>query len=128
MIAKTINTLLTGGSSLVTLVGTKIFPYVMNENTELPAIVYTVDSLSPEYTKGGWSGDYIQFSVHSFSKSYTELQNVVDAVRDAVELKETGYSGQEISRITLTSQEEGFDNEAGVFYNKQTYNVKLNNY
>jgi hypothetical protein len=80
MIAKTINTLLTGGSSLVTLVGTKIFPYVMNENTELPAIVYTVDSLSPEYTKGGWSGDYIQFSVHSFSKSYTELQNVVDAV------------------------------------------------
>lgn len=128
MIAKTINTLLTGGASLVALVGTKIFPYVMNEDTSLPAIVYTVDSLTPEYNKSSWSGDHIQFSVHSFAVSYTSLQDVVDAVRDAVELKATGYSGQEISRIILIGQEEGFDNEAGVFYNKQTFNVKLNNY
>lgn len=128
MIAKTINTLLTGGSSLVTLVGTKIFPYVMNEDTDFPSVVYTVDSLTPEYTKGGWALDNIEFSVHSFSKDYTELQNVAKAVRDAVELKKTGYTGQEIGHVYLMGQEEGFDNEAGVYYNKQTYNVKLNNY
>lgn len=128
MIAKTINTLLTGGSSLVTLVGAKIFPYVMNEDTDLPAVVYTVDSLTPGYSKGGWAYDDIQFSVHSFSKSYTQLQDVADAVRDAVELKKVGYSGQEIGHVYLVGQEEGFDNEAQVFSNKQTYNVKLNNY
>lgn len=128
MIGKTINTLLTGHAALVTIVGTKIFPYVMNEDTDLPAVVYTVDSLTPGYTKGGWAYDDIQFSVHSFEKSYSALETLADTVRDAVELKKTGYTGQEIGHIYLIGQEEGFDNEAGVFYNKQSFNLKLNNY
>jgi hypothetical protein len=128
MIGKTIKSLLSGDSTLTALVGTKIFPYVMNEDTSLPAVVYSIDSLSPEYNKGGWALDSIDFTIHSFSDNYDELQSVIVAVRAALELKRTGAGTEDINRIYLTSQDEGFDNEAGAFFNKLTFRVITNSY
>lgn len=128
MIGKTIKSLLTGNAALVALVANKIYPYVMNESTALPAVIYTIESLSPEYTKGGWMNDDISFSVHSFSKDYAELQTVVAAVRTALELKNTGYGTQLINRIYITGQNEGYDNSADAYYNQLTFSVIINTY
>ena len=128
MIAKTIKSLLAGESTLTALIGTKIFPYVMNEDTSLPAVVYSIDSVTPEYTKGGWALDRVEFTVHSFSGSYDELQDVSGAIRTALELKRTGAGTEDINRIYLSGQDEGYDNEAGVFFNKLTFNVVTNSY
>lgn len=128
MIAKTIKSLLAGESTLTALIGTKIFPYVMNEDTSLPAVVYSIETLTPEYNKGGWALDRIDFTVHSFSDNYVELQNIVGAVRTALELKRTGAGTEDINRIYLSSQDEGFDNEAGVFFNKLSFKVITNSY
>lgn len=128
MIGKTIKALLAADATLTALVSTRIYPYVMNEDTALPALVYTVDSLAPGYSKDGWHYDEISFSVHSFSRDYSELQNVVSAARGALELKNTGSGTQTINKIYLSSQEEGYDAGADVFYNKQTFTVTLNSY
>lgn len=128
MIGKTVKYLLAADATLVALVSTRIYPYVMNEDTALPAVVYTIDSLEPAYSKDGWHQDNISFSVHSFSRDYNQLQSVVSAVRGAIELKAAGYGTQDINRIALTSQEEGYDNGADVFYNKQTFTVTINTY
>lgn len=129
MIGLTIKNLLVGDAALTALVPiADIYPIVMNEGTTAPAIVFTVDSLEPEYNKGAWSGDEAVFSVFSYAKSYSELQSIVSAVRTALELKQSGYSTQSINRIYLTGMDEGYILEADTFYNKLTFSVKINAY
>lgn len=129
MIGKTIKSILTTNSALIVLVpAVKIFPYVCNEDTAAPLIVYTIDSVQPEYAKTGWTGDMITFSVNSFAKDYNTLSLIVSAVRTALELNQTGYGTQNINRIYLRSVNEGFDLSNEVFGNKLTFEVKINSY
>jgi hypothetical protein len=128
MIGKTINYLLTQDSTLVQLVGTKIYPYVAPNNTELPCIVYKINTLTPFYTKGGWGNDVINFSVFSFHPHYDDLQAIYTRVRAALELKTTGYGSQSIGQIRLESQDEGFELEGNLFYNVLNFNVTVNTY
>ena len=85
MIGKTIKSILTTNSALIAIVpAVKMYPYVMNTDTDLPALVYTIDSVSPTYSKGGWENDLINFTVHAYAKDYTTLQSIVSAVRTAL--------------------------------------------
>jgi len=129
MIGKTIKSILTGDSTLIALVpAVRMFPYVMNEDTALPAIVFTIDSVSPVYNKGGWALDEVVFSVFSFSKDYAQLQSVALAVRDALELSTAGYGTENIGNIYLIAVDEGYDQGADTFFNKQQFTVKTNSY
>jgi hypothetical protein len=129
MIGKTIKALLTGNSTLTALVtATKMFPYVMNEDTDVPCIIYTIDSIEPEYTKKEWVLDNISFTVTSFHRDYGSLQPIVTAVRGALELKSTGSGTQDINKIYLRGFTEGYDNGADVFYTRLTFQVKINTY
>jgi len=129
MIGKTIKSIITTDVSLIALVpAVRMFPYVMNEDTPLPALVYTIDSIAPDYNKGGWANDSVSFSIHSFARSYDSLQSIVSAVRSALEMTNTGSGTQDIGMITLISFEEGYDQGADVFYNKLTFNLIINTY
>jgi hypothetical protein len=130
MIGKTIKSILTADSTLIALVpAIRIFPYVMNEGTTLPAIAYTIDGLQDiQYTKGGWSWDQWQFSVYSVSKDYAQLQTVVSAIRNALELSTAGYGTESIGNIYLNAFDEGWDQGAEAFYNKLQFTVKTNSY
>jgi hypothetical protein len=130
MIGKTINSILTNNAALTALVPVlNIYPYAANENTTLPAIIYRIDSLSPEYNKGGWANDMIEFSIYSAAKDYSQLQDVVSAIRTALELNRTGYSTQEINYIYLVSMDEDYDSgQGGTFFNKLTFKVVINKY
>ena len=128
MIGKTVKSLLAGSNTLKALVPVlKMFPYVINEGTELPAIVYTIDSLDAVYNKAGWCNDEISFSVYSASKSYDQLQSIVSAVRGALEYKYTGSGSQDINFIYLNSFEEDHDG-VDTFYNRLNFKVTVNKY
>jgi hypothetical protein len=105
----------------------KMFPYVINEGTELPAIVYTIDTIGAVYNKSGWCNDEITFSVYSASKSYTQLQTIVSAIRGALEYKYTGSGSQDINYIYLNSFEEDHDG-IDTFYNRLNFKVIVNKY
>lgn len=129
MIGKTIKSILTTNSALIALVpAVKIYPYVMNEDTQAPCIVFTIDSLEPEYTKSGWADDTITFSVYSYAVNYNSLQTIAKAVRTALELNKTGSGTESINHIYLQGMEEGYVLEADTFFNKLTFRVKTNNY
>jgi hypothetical protein len=121
----TISTLLKANSALLALVPTgNIFPYVANENTALPIIIYTIDSINPEYSKDGWACDDCNFSIISISDDYANLQLIVAQVRAALEIKKTS----DTDRITMTGQDEGYNITESVFMNKLTFNVKIITY
>ena len=123
MIGATIKSLLVANAGLTALVPeASIFPYVANEDTALPLIVYMIDSLEPEYEKDGWAGDICNFSVASFSEDYANLQLITKQVRLALDLKKaTG-----ILRITATGFNEAYND--GIFGNKLSFQVKVNSY
>ena len=127
MIGLYIAYLLKQNTSLTALVPAgNIFPYICNENTQLPAIVYRVESLTPEYTKDGWVLDDCTFSVESFHDDYTKLQAVVAQVRTALELKSGTRGDMKIWRILLTGQdEEGYIDG---FSNKLYFQVQIEEY
>jgi len=128
MIGKVIANLLTNSTSLTALVSAaKMYPYAINEDTSLPAIIYTVDSISSDYDKDGWVGDEYVFSVTTYDSDYFSLQNVVKQVRLALELKSGTIEGIDINKIYLQSLIEGYNFAENVYLNRLTFNVFVNN-
>ena len=117
-----ISDLLVNATGLTALVPSgNIFAYIANEGTSLPVIVYNVDSLQSEYDKDGWVGDYCDFIIASYDSDYNNLQSIILEVRNAIELNKV--DGTE--RFTMTSQQEGFDINENIFYNRLGFNVKI---
>jgi len=129
MFGKVISTLLKANGSLTALVAsTNIYPYVINENVSFPAIVYTIDGIEPEYTKDGWTSDSLTFSVVSFSKNYSDLQDIATQVRAALELISGTTEGVTYWNILLTAQSEGFGIDDDIYFNKLTFETEITNY
>ena len=126
MIGKVISALLKANAPLLLLVPTgNIYPYVINENTTLPAIVYLIKA---EYTKDGWAGDDVTFSVISFEKDYAALQAIVTLVRTALELKSGTTASITYWNILLESMMEGYNIDENVFLNKLTFSTRVESY
>jgi hypothetical protein len=129
MIGKVIKSILSNDATLTALVAVdNICPYFLNENTELPAIVYIIDGLKPDYNKDGWVLDGCSFSVISLSNNYTSLQAIVAAIRDAMELTRGTIEGITIQPIYITNMDEGYDLASDIFANKLSFNVNVINY
>jgi len=124
MIGKVIATLLQANTDLTDLVDTNsIYPYVCNENTSLPFIVYIVDSITPIYDKDNWDYDECTFSVESYSKGYAALEDIAYQVREALELKAGTYESIKVRNLRMVSQEEeGFEM---AFSNKLTFTIEI---
>jgi flagellar biosynthesis/type III secretory pathway protein FliH len=124
MIGKTITDLLKANAALLELVPSgNIFPYVANEKTKLPLIVYNIESLDPDYTKDGWAGDYCNFNIISIAVDYSDLQLIVAQVREAIELA----SGSGYQAIRLTGMAEGYNQDEEAFMNKLSFRIKITN-
>jgi len=128
MIGKNIKYLLDQNNSLLLLVPTaRIFPYVINEDTPLPSIVYTIDSVVPEYTKDGWAGDLVTFSVVTLSDNYSTLQDIVVEVRAAMDFLSYTVGEVEIGRVRVEGMEEKYLGE-NIFMNKLTFSTTMKSY
>ena len=128
MIGKTVNSILVGANQIINLVpASRIFPYVMNENTIMPAIIYSIKPFNSEYSKGGWASDDIPFAIRMFSNNYTNLQSIVIAVRNTFEMNKSGSGTQEISACHLIGFEEGYAG-GDIFYCELTFKTKINKY
>lgn len=126
MLAKLITNILANDANLTSLIpSTSMYPYVMNSGTPLPGIVYTIDSIIPEYDKSGWADDQCIFSVVSFSDNYAILQSIVSAVRSALELKTGTYENISIDKIYLTGRLEGYNINEDVYLSKLTFSARL---
>lgn len=126
MIGKVITALLKANSDLTDIVPEdRIFPYIMNEATPLPGIIYTVEDISPQYTKDGLHNDVCSFSIASVSDNYNQLQNIVYHVRGAVETEQGDFDNVRITRIIMTGQDETFSINENVFINRLRFTTSI---
>jgi hypothetical protein len=127
MIGLVIAYLLKDNADLLALVDTdNIYPYVANEDTTAPAIIYKVESITPVYDKDEWVNDECVFSVETFCKDYATLQDIASEVRVALELEKGTAHGIDFQQIYLTGQSE----EAFIdgYSNKLTFSIVINSY
>ncbi len=129
MIGKVIVSLLKTNNDLTALVPeSSVYPYVITENTPLPAIIYTIDNMVPGYSKDGWVSDEISFSIISFSVDYAVLQDIIMQVRKALELEDGKFDDITIKRVHMTGFQEGFNLNEKAFMNKLSFIVEMNSY
>lgn len=128
MIGQAINTILTAYAPLTALVADKIFPHVIGVDTTMPAVVYTVKGVVPAYTKDGWYQDECSFTVTSYGDGYSDSQMVATNVRKALELNSGTFTGNAITKIYMTGQEELYHYESNIYITKLSFTTKINAY
>jgi len=128
MIGKTITSILTNDSALTALVGTKIYPILMEENTKLPAISYLITEINAEYFKQGWAGDAAHFQIRIFAKSYAEANTVALAVRSALERANGTYDTTVITAALLEGYTEDYDIDGDAYQINLSFRTNIKQY
>lgn len=126
MIGKVINKLLKDSSELSALVGTKIFPYAIDEEMSVPAVIYRVRNTVPNYSKDGFMNEISNVEVLSYSNKYMNCLDISSAVRSAIELKNGVIEGISVVYIRISSIEEDFDLEQGIYFSKINFTILTN--
>jgi len=114
---KTIFTILSTNAAIITLVGTKIFPLVVPEDTLLPCIVYE-RSFDNQYTKDGLASSDSTINITVISENYKKSIDISEAVFNALNM----YRGSGVRSLTLVSGAEVY--AEGAFLQNLTFAVK----
>lgn len=85
-VEEAIKSILDGASGLTALVGTRIYPNRIPQETAMPAVDYQRISGPRLHAMGGGPGlTYPRFQVNSWSDDYLESKNVAEEVRLALQ-------------------------------------------
>ena len=72
-------------SGLAALVGTRIFPMILPQNSDYPAVTYNTISAPRDYTHDGASGLVAaRYQITAWAASYTTAKLVIEQVRLSV--------------------------------------------
>jgi len=128
MIGKILADILIADSDVSGSVGDKIYPLVAEKGSELPLVIYNIDSVDPIYTKNEWVGDDCSFTVKASDTSYSGVTTLIYHVRDALELVSGTYSGVKIRRMKVMNLIEDYDPEADAFIKTMSFQCRINEY
>lgn len=109
-VGKEIYSLLNGDSRLTTLVGNKIYPIIVEKETNYPFIVYKRSNIIPDYTKDFHLKDNVIIDIICVSNDYANGIEIAEIVRDILEDKRTN----DIQSIKLESADEDYIDDAFV--------------
>ena len=128
LIGKAIYNILANDSDVSALVSTRIFPNVAAQKTAFPFIVYQTTGVDPNDTKDGVSTlDGNSLMVLCYSETYTEVADLAQLARIALDRKSGTYNGVEVQTIQFTGYDEDFDIKGdgeGVYVQTVSFNLR----
>lgn len=124
MVGLVVANLLTASAGLAALVQDKIYPYAIDEDVDLPAVVYAVKSISPEYDKDCRNKDVNEVEIISFATTYKKCLEINEQVRLATELKSGLIAGIQVFSIRVSSITEGLDIDNNIYFSKLGITIK----
>lgn len=101
-----INSLLLAATGVATVVGARIYPSRLPQNTTLPAIAYQVVSgteITPIDAQAGYQLMRTRVQVTAMAKNYAEVKSAIEAVRLACLYKSGTIAGVKVLSITRDS-------------------------
>ncbi len=100
---KVIYTLLGADVGVIALVGAKVYPSRIPQNTVMPAIVYEAISgheITPIDAQAGYQLMRTRIQVTAMGKNYADVKNVIEAARVACLYKSGTIGGVKVLSIT----------------------------
>ena len=119
-VGKEIYSHLKENKSLTDIVGNKIYPIIVEKDTNYPFIVYKRSNVIPDYTKDYHFKDYVIVDIICVSNHYVESVEIATLVRESLEDKKYG----DIVSIRLESADEDFIDDA--YIQTLTFNLTIN--
>ena len=119
-VGKEIYSHLKENKSLTDIVGNKIYPIIVEKDTNYPFIVYKRSNVVPEYTKDYHFKDFVIVDIICVSNHYVESVEIATLVRESLEDKKYG----DIVSIRLESADEDFIDDA--YIQTLTFNLTIN--
>ena len=120
--------ILANDSDVSALVSTRIYPNVARQATPFPFIVYQTTGVDPNDTKDGVSTvDGNSFMVLCYSKTYTQVADLAQKARIALDRKSGTYNTVEVQTIQFTGYDEDFDIKGdgqGVYVQTVSFNLR----
>lgn len=116
---KVVYTLLTGSAAVTGLVGTKIYPGRIPQNTTMPAVSYELVSgvdIAPINAQAGGVLLRSRVQVNVLARTYAEVKDIQEAIRGALLFKSGLIAGVRVIGITrdLIGPDER-DDELGLY-------------
>jgi hypothetical protein len=103
-------------NALKGLVSNRVYPLVMPQNGQVPAIVYNrVASTAQNVLEGGASIDQIRFQVDTYANTFADAKTLAAQVRSAME--------QASFKATLQTDQDFFETELKYYRVSQDYYV-----
>ena len=119
-VGKEIYSHLKENKSLTDIVGNKIYPIIVEKDTNYPFIVYKRSNVIPDYTKDYHFKDDVIVDIICVSNHYVESVEIASLVRESLEDKKYG----DIVSIRLESADEDFVDDA--YIQTLTFNLTIN--
>lgn len=117
MIGKVIYGRLSTESTVVAIVGQKIYPDLTPQDVQYPFCVYTiVNSLPVDYKDGQSNLEEVQFQIDCYTQSYDTTQELANNIRNSLDRFVGTINGVEVQTIKYMSSD------------SQVYNPTLNVY
>jgi len=114
-----IRSILIGDSDVSALVGTRVFPWMRQQGTTFPAIVYELDGTEPEQDLDGYGGmTRAELTVSNVAETYAGAKTLAAHVLDAL----NGYSGTPTDGVAIKSLVH--DNDIGIVEDSQIGNSR----
>ena len=111
MIEKSIYNMLTNDAAVTTLVSDRIYPMVLPQNHDMPAIVYRNNGVEKGSNYDAASEAFTEtfISVDAISETYTEMKAISQAIYDALNNFSGTQSGNVIYSISHDNYLELYD-------------------
>jgi hypothetical protein len=117
MIGKLIYNRLVTDSTIVALVGDKIYPDITPQDVQYPFVVYTIiNSLPVDFKDGQSNLEEINVQLDVYTKSYDDTQDLANKIRNRLDRFAGTVEGVEVQTIKYMSSD------------SQVYNADLNVY
>ena len=122
MIGTFIYKALTDNAAVIAIVSTRVYPVVIPQTNDLPALVYSIGSAVPSHTNDGSSKlDKFQFQVYCLARSYAAVDNLAAKVRVALH----GYKTPIIQEIRYNTEMDDYEESTMIFVRVMTFDLRL---
>lgn len=125
MIYKVITGRLFNYDDFTNIVGDKLYPVIIPQTRNFPAVTYSITTSNPEQTKDRTKCDNITFQVDIYSNSYEQAHDITQIIRDRLHQFYGIVNGVE-SKVVLTSFADGaYTEELDLFNVRMEFEAKL---
>ncbi len=104
------------------IVGNRVYPVVIPQTKEMPCLVYLLTGNEPSSSNAGPAvNDKRSFSVHVVARKYSEVDDLADKVRAALDR----YQGEGVQNIFYQTESDDFEQETMLYVRVIDFQIRL---